>query len=291
LEQGFLETFNELNSLNDETCDLEFKQVTDVEIFTNVSLSRRNLQPASEMANSPSPSPATRLVQRRFSFLFKVRGRCRGCPQDAKLFDDAIRRALAVLRRSRHLQFSSEDSCLCPIDAKFRSPTTTEFALLFQTTVAILVSEEKVSFIDDTFEVTELESIDCPAERTSFESDVVIDFVGNPDNATPDQLAALEQAFLESYNANNALNTATCDLKFRVVVSVNLITDGSLLSRRLQLKNVTNTTKPPNSMRHFTFRFRVQGICRGCKSKYEPVPGCSPARSFLGLSLPSSHKQ
>jgi hypothetical protein len=107
--------------------------------------------------------------------------------------------------------------------------------------------------------VTDTVTIDCPSDSASFESDVVVGFAGYLDNATEDQLLALEQAFLESYNSANTLSTGICDLSFRVVTNVTIVADGSL-SRRLQQKVTTNSTK----FVAFKFRFRVTGSCRGC---------------------------
>jgi hypothetical protein len=107
--------------------------------------------------------------------------------------------------------------------------------------------------------MTDTVTIDCPSDSASFESDVVVGFAGYLDNATEDQLLALEQAFLESYNSANALSTEICDLSFRVVTNVTIVADGSL-SRRLQQQVATNRTKIVT----FKFRFRVTGSCRGC---------------------------
>jgi hypothetical protein len=69
--------------------------------------------------------------------------------------------------------------------------------------------------------VTELEAVPCLAANISeFESTVVVEFTGNPDNASEDQLAALEQGFLETYNELNSLNDETCDLTFKEVVTL-----------------------------------------------------------------------
>jgi NADPH-dependent 7-cyano-7-deazaguanine reductase QueF len=102
-------------------------------------------------------------------------------------------------------------------------------------------------------------TINCPAADSAsfFESNVVVSFAGNPDNVTSDQLLAVEQAFLESYNSANSLSSGICDTLFRVLTNVSIDVDGSYSSSRRLQQQVTTKKK-------FTFRFRVIGSCRYC---------------------------
>jgi hypothetical protein len=101
-------------------------------------------------------------------------------------------------------------------------------------------------------------TIDCPAADSAsfFESNVVVSFAGNPDDATSDQLLALEQAFLESYNSANSLSSGICDTLFRVLTNVTINVDGSYSSSRRLKQELTK--------KKFTFQFRVIGSCRYC---------------------------
>ena len=65
-----------------------------------------------------------------------------------------------------------------------------------------------------------------------FESYLVIAFVGDPNNALPDQIAALEQGVVDTYNGLNGINSISCDEQFRKLVGATL--DGNAtLGRRV----------------------------------------------------------
>ena len=140
-------------------------------------------------------------------------------------------------------------------------------------------------------EPIELESVDCATTLDEFDSNVFVDFLlGNTTaQPTPDEIRALEQAFLVSYNTLNGLNSETCDTLFREVVDVRLedlnisytngledvqeedvgCTNNTNASFTAIPCNTTNNTStehvPAELQRHFPFLFRVRGTCRGCR--------------------------
>ena len=289
LEQGFLQTYNNLNLLNEKTCDVTFKEIVNVDILTNASLQLTQSLMLTDTTPHQPRAPQQAPIQ--FSYTFRVTGRCRGCPAGDKLFNDAVRRALSAhidTPKPRHLQQLSTgvNQCFCPVNSIFQSPSAAGFQMAFDSTIDILTAAGTVTFIDEIVDLAELERVDCPADTTEFESFVVYNFIGNADNATSDQLDALGQAFLISYNTANALNPATCDPQFRVVTDVDIVVEGYSSRRALATITVSGTTTP--LMSTFSYRFRVSGICRGC-SRSSNLFNDAVRRSLV--SSPSSSRQ
>ena len=273
LEETFLETFNDLNSLNSEKCDLSFREVTQISISTDSNLSIRRLQRSNPVAITwETESTASRMIIPRTRKLLspsiltlsaRVHGRCRGCMSNSTLFDDDkkfVRRDLVDRNQRRTLQLSSEDQCFCPINADLGAPTSAIFTAKFERNVKSMNHTEPLHFVDNILEVVELEEVECTSQLSYFESYIVLEFFGDFDNATADQLAVLKQAFLESYNAANVLDTATCDLQFRVVNEVDININGTA-SRRL----LANPSGQNSTSTQFNFRFTMRGTCRGCE--------------------------
>ena len=101
LAQSLQETFNALNGLNDQICDLLFRVVVSVEGQLDTTQTRRNIQVDS--GNSP-------FVFRPLLLYFNVVFQCQGCASRTTLLtDDAGRRPLQL---DRHLQTGE---CLCPV--------------------------------------------------------------------------------------------------------------------------------------------------------------------------------
>ena len=288
LEQGFLQTYNNLNLMNNKTCDVTFKEIVKVDIHTDASL-----QVARSLMHQTASPPEQRALKKapiQFTYTFRVTGRCRGCPAGNKLFNDAVRRALSAhinIPKPRHLQQLSTgvDQCFCPINSILQSPSAADFQMAFDSTIDILTAAGTVTFIDEIVDLAELERVDCPANTIGFESFVLYSFNGNADNATSDQLDALGQAFLISYNTANALNPVTCDPEFRVVTDVDIIIESSSSRRALATRVLGSIT----SLRPtFSYRFRVNGSCRGC-SRSSNLFNDAVRRSLV--SSPSSSKR
>ena len=283
LEQGFLETYNALNVFDSTNCDLLFREVEQVEIVdTAAEFNRRALQGMTTNATNATLPPA--IVLRPFVFLFRIRGRCRGCRRDANLFDEGIslRRGLQQLDEAhmdgtgalsiRHLQQEQPADCVCAIGADdFRAPTREEFTAAFNSTVQFLVLEGEVDFVEEVVETAEVEPLVCPAP-SEFETEVFLDFFGNPDVTTSFEELALENGFVSTYNF---LAETYCDPLFRTVLEAEIVGVGENEGlppalRQLQGGGVVNDTAPPLApnatvFRPFRFLFRVRGRCRGCR--------------------------
>ena len=273
LEETFLETFNDLNSLNAEKCDLSFREVTGISISTDANLSVRRLESITPIVVTweAEPKVSSMLTPRArkllspsiLSLSARVYGRCRGCMSNSTLFDDdknIVRRDLVNHIQRRSLQLSSEDQCFCPINADIGAPTSAIFTAAYERNVKSMNHTEPLHFVENILEVVELEEVKCVAELSQFESYIVLEFYGDVNNSTADQLAVLKQAFLESYNTANSLDTTTCDLQFRVVNEVDIAINGTA-SRRL----IANPLSQNSTYARFTFRFTLRGTCRGCK--------------------------
>jgi len=152
LEQGVVETFNTLNGLNRETCDLSFRRLTDaMAVAVNVTSgsNRRSLQGVQRIVTR---APTRKPTQRGgvFSYRFRVIGTCRGCSSSARLFDDAIRRRLALPssfnihdggERREQVSGTTDTNCFCPILAENRGPTIGEFETSFEMIIQSLLTD------------------------------------------------------------------------------------------------------------------------------------------------------
>ena len=277
LAQGFLETYNGLNAFDPNNCDRLFREVEQVEVVnTDAFFNRRALQSADMTNTTNSTLPS--ILLRPFVFQFRVRGRCRGCRRDTNLFDEGIsfrrleeaevgaRGSLSV----RHLQ-QQPDDCVCAIGAnETRAPTREEFTVNYNSTVRFLVLEEQVQFVEEVVETTEVDPITCPAP-TEFETEVFLDFFGDPESAGSFEELALESNFVSTYNV---LAETFCDPLFRTVLEAQIVGVGengfNPPGARLLEDSMTavNDTAPPLNgtlFRSFQYVFRVRGRCRGCR--------------------------
>jgi hypothetical protein len=180
LAQSLRETFNALNGLNDQICDLLFRVVVSVEAELDKTQNRRNLQDGT--GNSP-------FVSSPFLLLFKVIFQCRGCHSGTTLLmDDAPRRLLPL---DRHLQAGG---CLCPMGiANFRPPSRDDFDATFNQTVTILIAQDEVRFVTAVGETAEIEEISCLAEVDDRQTQLVIEADGDPDAASDSDITTLKE--------------------------------------------------------------------------------------------------
>ena len=283
LEETFQISYNSLNRLNSETCDPQFREVLQVRLEgQDVPYSRRDLQlstaddigcgNSSVATNRCNITHTPARLQLPVAFLFRVRGRCRGCKTDRNLFDQGSRRRslesipVPLLSQSndhRALQFfppsnpNNTDDCVCVIDPpEFRAPTRSEFTAVYNRTVTSLVEEGEVDFVQAVEEVAEVEEVPCP-EETSFTTQIVVGFEGFPARLDEDEEADLQDLFVFSFNE---VSQEVCDEKFRKLESVAVL---QLLDEFENPINRTAVGNPETNVR-FTIVFEVFGRCRDC---------------------------
>jgi hypothetical protein len=251
LAQGFQDTYNALNS-NPDTCDALFRRVTEVELLSENSLhlfdddaARRKLQPGGIYG---SQIPGFQATSRFFSFIGRIRSTCIGCLKGTALFgNDAIQRHLLA------------GACVCPVGAEPHVPTTAEFQIAYNETVQQLKASQQIRSIDAFSEAIELEEVKCSSNVSILSSEVSLTVSVESLDLTAQDIKALEQAFVESYNnlADNA-----CDPKFRTVINATLleVTEASQSSNR-RLMNQRPTSKPTSSA---NLKFIPKYFCRDC---------------------------
>ena len=292
LEETFLLSYNFLNGVNNETCDPQFRRVLQVEfVESDASYSRRQLQevaqdetPCNNITNTSDADSACNALgvparlQLPQAFLFRVRGRCRGCKTERSLFDEGLRRrilsqdipVLPLMQATfshdhRELQQLFEpsnpnntDECVCAVEApEIRAPTRAEFAAVYNETVTNLVEEGEVEFVESVVEVAETEQVEC-AEETEFITQLLIQFNGFPAMLDDTEEEYINEVFVFSYND---VSEIFCDDKFRklelVRVAQLLDANGDIIDR----DNVPN----PDANVPFTIVFETIGRCRGCE--------------------------
>jgi hypothetical protein len=243
LEDSVASTLNSLNIFNPDTCDPFFRSVASVEVDRDVfSIS----------------TPPERHLMLNFKFkvipfktLFKIKFKCQGCPDgDNLLQNDAGRRQLLDAtaldfehyRRLQDVATPTEiltEGCLCAVGAdEFLPPTREEFDAAFNVTVTALIAAEAIDFIFQVGVTQELDEISCAAGVDSRESQLEIDGLGDPNDLTPGNLTAIEEAIRASLDT---LYAQSCDPEVRVILDVEIA--GLLLARR---KTITRRQMGPD---------------------------------------------
>jgi len=247
-------TINDLNSLNDEICDLFFRVVVAVEADIGDSSQKdRNLQ--FSFPNSSSFIP--------FLIFFNIIFQCQGCPPDTTLFgNDAVRRDLSIFSKvDRRLQAATvSENCLCAIGVdsnEFRPPTRAEFDVSFNQTVTSLVAIEAVNFISEVGGTTEIDDINCTANLDTRVSQLVIEAQGDPNDISAANVSALEQAAQDSLND---LYFETCDPEVRFVVNVTF----GIIGSSDMVENRNRKLQFGDFIFNFAFFFTIIFQCRGC---------------------------
>ena len=125
------------------------------------------------------------------------------------------------------------------------------------------IAVDNLDYVATAESVSELEEASCEEEVNLISTSLAIDFFGNPDEASPEELAVLAQGLQDTFNALNGLNDQICDLRFRVVVSVQAELEHTPQARR-NLQVGTGNSSFDSSP--FLMYFNVMFQCRGCAS-------------------------
>ena len=103
---------------------------------------------------------------------------------------------------------------------------------------------------------------DCIGDVIMFETTIMAEFMGRPEDVTPEEVAILEEELVASYNEAGACDGGSS----RMIINATKL-GGVTSSRARQLQfsplNRTNVTAFIAS-RAFVFRFAVVGKCTGC---------------------------
>ena len=147
LEVACVDSYNEANALNSETCDELFRVVLEAELTPVEDSTSRHLQ-----SNG------------NFNYDLRVRGSCRGCGPNTRLFGESQGRKLLTSTGdtfppyhydSRYLQISTED-CFCPADdPEMRAATEEEFQLVYSEQIVVLRNEGVLTSVTDVVAVEE----------------------------------------------------------------------------------------------------------------------------------------
>jgi hypothetical protein len=303
MEEAFMTAYN---SLNFEFCDYpHFRTITSVSL--DQSFLNRRLED-NEGAIDLDFDGTVLLVNPPFDanvLKFRIKGDCRNCTATTPIFsldsDATSSSPLSIPEvmtgRTNDLQGHTGE-CYCPAHPVnlLRAPTKGEFKEAFNITMMGLQDDgmlDEVTMLRDVLEVTE---VNCSSKKTRFHSAIYVELDIELETLTSDEKAAIEESFLESYNA---LTFSTCDAFFRELLEVQIVPSQirrrDLLSSRRSLQesnttgmtsnetnatesntigmtsNETNVTDAPLSEseiqvmeERFPAVFSVRGTCRNC---------------------------
>lgn len=150
LALSFVDSYNEGNALNGETCDLLFRQVSEANL-TLISITGGNANRNRELQSN------------RFNYEVSVRGRCNGCQRNTRLFGESQRRELSMHSLDtlpNFMQYGERilqtSACFCPVDnPEERAPTTSEFEIIYDSQVQYLRSEGEITSVSSVAQVTD----------------------------------------------------------------------------------------------------------------------------------------
>ena len=186
----FLESYNDLNFLNSESCDTQKRilEFTMTSIVSNTTL------------ENEKGDTITRLEVEIYAA-----GNCQDCDSNLNIFDTKNDR--------RWLQ--KEIECLCPVNATtYRAPTLNEFFANFQK----MQQENNMTLV----ELEEKKVVPCDDEYVAFQKMVTVEFevvCGLLEDDTP----LLEAAFVKIYND---IMLDFCDPYFRRLENATVVTIG-----------------------------------------------------------------
>lgn len=241
----FEATYNNLNGLNTEQCDLHFRQAANVGVSVGDS---------TFSAGDVQPIPLGSTCTNQFALRFFIEASCRNCddssPAAMTLFDrieesSQVTSSLVALTTARRLMWEDnnerelqESACRCPASPVIRSPTELEMIVGFQAAIA----QVSLSVIERVLDVIEVEPAECSGEVSTYTTEVEVEFATNTEVVSQDVLDLLAATFRNSYNT---LSNRFCDPQFRRVDSVEAVQEPQG-GRRVQ-------SFFPNSASNFTF--------------------------------------
>jgi hypothetical protein len=239
------------NRLGDLLCnDGSFRIVSDATIvLDDESAQQRQLQ-----LIGPIP-----VLQIPFPLFFQINWQCNACGGGSTLFgndagrklDESVDSTAAVSRNLR----TKEDAC-----APCKLPSPEMFTMVYNDVLQEAINEGvQFDAVTALVSVSELKEVSCSEKIKKDDTTLVIDFLGDPDEASSDEMMLLAESVGSAINALNGLNDETCDPFFRVVLSVDaeLVEEEEIiLGRRLM----------PFKFKVLPFKifFNVFFQCRGC---------------------------
>ncbi len=137
--------------------------------------------------------------------------------------------------------------CNCATsNPQFRPPTEREFQNALGASLRVNISRRRLQANEiAVVDVVELEELPCAGEISEFKTYVAVEFEGNAPSSA-DDIIALEQSFVETYNG---LNDMQCDPFFR----------------RVRTATIEQESSIQNSIQKYVVRYVVSGTCRGCE--------------------------
>ena len=233
------------NDLTEPLCEAEsFRQVT------NVVITAEAQNVTAEVPSQPTGDS--------FFYRYDVSSRCRACLDPrVGLFSNGT---TTIPERSP-----------CP---PCTAPTLEAFLREMQINFRISKATGEFLSIQELVSVTPFVDINCAEQESVFETDVIVDFVGDPNAVTPEQLSAFESGFADTYNNLNAFDPTTCDPLFREVTEVEVFSVAPTYNRRLA-EDANPLFIHPGFFGQsclscsavqidFVYLIRVRGNCRGC---------------------------
>ena len=105
----------------------------------------------------------------------------------------------------------------------------------------------------------------CSFVPNSFESEIIVEFEGDPTLVTKKDIGTLQTVFVDTYTA---ATNSLCDTSFREMFTASVVEQGPLQNdgrRELATSSAYTPSTPAVTRRRFSYRFFVVGVCRACK--------------------------
>lgn len=164
LAAAFVDSYNEANGLNGNTCDLLFRVASEADLII-VDQESRNRELQSNGL---------------YNYLVRVRGSCRGCRRRARLFGESQGRKLSqrttnsfpefMTNGNRWLQTSAE-ACFCPVESpELRAPSEDEFEATYNDLIQFQRAEGEVTTITSVTEVRDRGNTRAPTSAPTLPS-------------------------------------------------------------------------------------------------------------------------
>jgi hypothetical protein len=285
LEDAFLESYN---TLRRTFCDDEYRVVTDVTVDQsslneNPLINEFSLRflvnagcdrcPMDTTLFTPNPNDSTRRMTEandaRGLRIYKRPHNVRGAsPPSSPPISTPAPRPVAVAAPppppAPSPTFRSEDEC-CPPNGQRRAMYASEFVNAFDSTYNALTIGNRVLQEADPVQLiilaVEIASIACDEPTEEFDTEVLVELSGSPEDVTDSELLALESSFRSSYNN---LGEFLCDPLFRNVLDVTAeLLDASVRRHLDKIKENGGSKRALQTRGRFAYRVRAK--CRGCR--------------------------